>query len=149
MHFAIFRDQWARRKTQILAIDAMNFRHSMDQYKRRHINRELNKVKFIMCYLLFPWFFFVGRKERSTKEKTQFELCIPFTHTWKPILHCLLPNVGLDNLKPFQLGYDWQIVRPRSCAPLRHKRSITITFSWWMDTKVSHLDTPSQTKVQG
>lgn len=63
MHFdPIFRDEWARCQTKILAIDAMNFRHSVDQYRMTHINRELNKVKFIMSYLLFLWFFFVGRK---------------------------------------------------------------------------------------
>ncbi|XP_063336297.1 poly(ADP-ribose) glycohydrolase [Pelmatolapia mariae] len=38
------RDEWARRKTKILAIDAMNFRHSMAQYRMRHIIRELNKA---------------------------------------------------------------------------------------------------------
>ncbi|XP_005739157.1 poly(ADP-ribose) glycohydrolase [Pundamilia nyererei] len=38
------RDEWARRKTKILAIDAMNFRHSVDQYRMRHITRELNKA---------------------------------------------------------------------------------------------------------
>ncbi|XP_039904702.1 poly(ADP-ribose) glycohydrolase [Simochromis diagramma] len=38
------RDEWARCQTKILAIDAMNFRHSVDQYRMTHINRELNKA---------------------------------------------------------------------------------------------------------
>uniref|UniRef100_A0A3Q0S3X3 poly(ADP-ribose) glycohydrolase n=1 Tax=Amphilophus citrinellus TaxID=61819 RepID=A0A3Q0S3X3_AMPCI len=40
------RDEWARLKRQILAIDALKFRDRTEQYNRKHIFRELNKVRF-------------------------------------------------------------------------------------------------------
>ncbi|XP_030598520.1 poly(ADP-ribose) glycohydrolase [Archocentrus centrarchus] len=38
------RDEWARLKRQILAIDALKFRDRTEQYNRKHIFRELNKA---------------------------------------------------------------------------------------------------------
>ncbi|XP_072228491.1 poly(ADP-ribose) glycohydrolase [Leuresthes tenuis] len=38
------RDEWDRLKRQILAIDALNFKHRMEQYSMRKITRELNKA---------------------------------------------------------------------------------------------------------
>ncbi|XP_059213330.1 poly(ADP-ribose) glycohydrolase [Centropristis striata] len=38
------RDEWARLKRQILAIDALNFRHRRDQYSMIKVTRELNKA---------------------------------------------------------------------------------------------------------
>lgn len=41
------RDKWARRQRQILAIDALNFKHRQDQYNMRMVARELNKVSYL------------------------------------------------------------------------------------------------------
>ncbi|KAM4720592.1 poly(ADP-ribose) glycohydrolase [Anableps anableps] len=38
------RDDWGRLKRQILAIDALHFRHHRDQYRMANIKRELNKA---------------------------------------------------------------------------------------------------------
>ncbi|XP_047228453.1 poly(ADP-ribose) glycohydrolase isoform X2 [Girardinichthys multiradiatus] len=38
------RDEWGRLKRQILAIDALHFRHPRDQYNMAKIRRELNKA---------------------------------------------------------------------------------------------------------
>nr|XP_033502010.1 poly(ADP-ribose) glycohydrolase [Epinephelus lanceolatus] len=38
------RDEWARLKRQILAIDALHFRHRRDQYSMIKVTRELNKA---------------------------------------------------------------------------------------------------------
>ncbi|MEQ2165955.1 hypothetical protein GOODEAATRI_022492, partial [Goodea atripinnis] len=38
------RDEWGRLKRQILAIDALHFRHHRDQYSMAKIRRELNKA---------------------------------------------------------------------------------------------------------
>ncbi|XP_078421917.1 poly(ADP-ribose) glycohydrolase-like [Cetorhinus maximus] len=38
------RDSWLRRCTEIVAIDALNFRNPMDQYKICYLERELNKA---------------------------------------------------------------------------------------------------------
>ncbi|XP_008280038.1 poly(ADP-ribose) glycohydrolase [Stegastes partitus] len=38
------RDEWARLKRQILAIDALHFKNSREQYNMRKITRELNKA---------------------------------------------------------------------------------------------------------
>nr|XP_046231778.1 poly(ADP-ribose) glycohydrolase [Scatophagus argus] len=38
------RDEWARRQRQILAIDALHFKHRREQYNVRKVTRELNKA---------------------------------------------------------------------------------------------------------
>ncbi|XP_030292161.1 poly(ADP-ribose) glycohydrolase, partial [Sparus aurata] len=38
------RDEWRRKQRQILAIDALHFRHSREQYSMRKVMRELNKA---------------------------------------------------------------------------------------------------------
>ncbi|XP_073333578.1 poly(ADP-ribose) glycohydrolase [Pagrus major] len=38
------RDEWGRRQRQILAIDALHFRHSREQYSMTKVTRELNKA---------------------------------------------------------------------------------------------------------
>ncbi|KAG7233271.1 hypothetical protein INR49_007281 [Caranx melampygus] len=40
----LIRDEWQRRKRQILAIDALNFKHVRDQYDMDKVKRELNKA---------------------------------------------------------------------------------------------------------
>ncbi|XP_068190654.1 poly(ADP-ribose) glycohydrolase isoform X2 [Antennarius striatus] len=37
-------DEWARRQRHIVAIDALNFKHRMEQYNMRHVTRELKKA---------------------------------------------------------------------------------------------------------
>lgn len=41
------RDDWKRLKRQILAIDALHFRHPKEQYSMEKVRRELNKVKIV------------------------------------------------------------------------------------------------------
>ncbi|XP_071321510.1 poly(ADP-ribose) glycohydrolase isoform X5 [Trachinotus anak] len=41
---SVKRDEWARLKRQILAIDALHFKHVRDQYKMINVTRELNKA---------------------------------------------------------------------------------------------------------
>lgn len=42
--FSFFRDEWQRRCTEIVAIDALKFRHFLEQFMPEKIVRELNKV---------------------------------------------------------------------------------------------------------
>lgn len=46
--FGASRDKWARFQRQILAIDALNYKHKEDQYSMINVTRELNKVKFAL-----------------------------------------------------------------------------------------------------
>lgn len=39
-----FRDEWQRRCTEIVAIDALHFKTFLEQFHPDKINRELNKV---------------------------------------------------------------------------------------------------------
>lgn len=39
-----FRDDWQRRCTEIVAIDALRFRHFLEQFLPEKMTRELNKV---------------------------------------------------------------------------------------------------------
>lgn len=41
----ISRDDWQRRCTEIVAIDALKFRHFLEQFLPEKIVRELNKVR--------------------------------------------------------------------------------------------------------
>uniref|UniRef100_UPI00398ED415 poly(ADP-ribose) glycohydrolase-like n=1 Tax=Pristiophorus japonicus TaxID=55135 RepID=UPI00398ED415 len=43
-HDATLRDSWLRRSTQIVAIDAVNFRNPREQYEAVYLDRELNKA---------------------------------------------------------------------------------------------------------
>lgn len=45
------RDEWQRRCTEIVAIDALYFKNFLEQFHPDNINRELNKVIFA----LFMW----------------------------------------------------------------------------------------------
>lgn len=47
-----FRDDWQRRCTEIVAIDALHFKNFLEQFHPEKINRELNKVifYFLICY---------------------------------------------------------------------------------------------------
>lgn len=47
------RDEWARRQRQILAIDALHFKHRREQYNMRKVTRELNKVRFSFVWIIF------------------------------------------------------------------------------------------------
>lgn len=44
--FAPSRDEWQRRCTEIVAIDALYFENFMEQFHPDNIDRELNKVIF-------------------------------------------------------------------------------------------------------
>lgn len=50
-----FRDDWQRRCTEIVAIDALPFRNYLEQFHPEGIERELNKVLFL-CLILFADF---------------------------------------------------------------------------------------------
>lgn len=51
----ISRDDWQRRCTEIVAIDALKFRHFLEQFLPEKINRELNKVRKKRVFLcLWP-----------------------------------------------------------------------------------------------
>lgn len=41
----IFRDEWQRKCTEIVAIDALKYRHILEQFLPEKITRELNKVR--------------------------------------------------------------------------------------------------------
>ena len=41
----VLRDDWRRLQRQIVAIDALNFKHPNEQYQKNKIKRELNKVR--------------------------------------------------------------------------------------------------------
>ena len=43
--FFISRDEWQRRCTEIVAIDALKFTHILEQFLPEKIDRELNKVR--------------------------------------------------------------------------------------------------------
>lgn len=43
--FYISRDEWQRRCTEIVAIDALKFTHFLEQFLPEKIDRELNKVR--------------------------------------------------------------------------------------------------------
>lgn len=43
-----FRDEWQRRYTEIVAIDALQFRNFLEQFRPEKVNRELNKVFFYL-----------------------------------------------------------------------------------------------------
>jgi len=47
------RDDWQRRCTEIVAIDALKYRHFLEQFLPEKINRELNKVRGKCCCLTF------------------------------------------------------------------------------------------------
>lgn len=55
--FHLFRDKWSRLQRQIVAIDALHFKHRSEQYNMRKVIRELNKVCFL--YLGRWWFFII------------------------------------------------------------------------------------------
>lgn len=56
----LYRDGWARRQRQILAIDAQHYTHRREQYNMRSMLRELNKVRYF--YMRIDYFFFqLGR----------------------------------------------------------------------------------------
>ena len=50
-----FRDDWQRRCTEIVAIDALRFRNFGEQFRPEKIDRELNKVSFSFS-IWFPGF---------------------------------------------------------------------------------------------
>ena len=43
--YSILRDDWQRRCTEIVAIDALKFRHFLEQFIPEKMTRELNKVR--------------------------------------------------------------------------------------------------------
>ena len=43
-----FRDEWQRRYTEIVAIDAFHFRRFLDQFGPEKIRRELNKASHFL-----------------------------------------------------------------------------------------------------
>lgn len=49
---SFFRDEWARRRRQILAIDAEHYTQGRDQYNMHSVLRELNKVEYIWSTVL-------------------------------------------------------------------------------------------------
>lgn len=48
-----FRDEWQRRCTEIVAIDALQFRNFLEQFHPCKLNRELNKVFIFLFYSVF------------------------------------------------------------------------------------------------
>lgn len=44
----LFRDEWARRRRQVLAIDAQHHTQGREQYKMHSVLRELNKVEYLI-----------------------------------------------------------------------------------------------------
>lgn len=44
------RDEWQRRCTEIVAIDALHFKNFLEQFRPDRINRELNKVIFALFF---------------------------------------------------------------------------------------------------
>lgn len=49
-HLTCFRDEWQRRCTEIVALDAQRFRNFLEQFHPLKINRELNKVFIFFFY---------------------------------------------------------------------------------------------------
>lgn len=45
LHCCVSRDDWQRRCTEIVAIDAVKYRHFLEQFLPEKITRELNKVR--------------------------------------------------------------------------------------------------------
>jgi len=74
----LFRDDWQRRCTEIVAIDALHFKNFLEQFQPERINRELNKV-------IFSGFFSLSRV-------SQFP-CLACHKTW--ILYSAL-DISLD-----------------------------------------------------
>lgn len=56
-----FRDSWQRKCTEIVAIDALQFKNFLEQFKPEKLNRELNKVIFdLFSPSYFIWVFGVS-----------------------------------------------------------------------------------------
>lgn len=53
--YFIFSDEWQRRCTEIVAIDALKFRHFLEQFLPEKILRELNKVREISSLVCADW----------------------------------------------------------------------------------------------
>lgn len=45
------RDEWQRRCTEIVAIDALYFKNFLEQFRPDRITRELNKVTFALSFI--------------------------------------------------------------------------------------------------
>lgn len=56
MSFICSRDGWQRRCTEIVAIDALQFRNFLEQFRPERINRELNKVALLAFFECFHFF---------------------------------------------------------------------------------------------
>lgn len=76
-----FRDDWQRRCTEIVAIDALHFKNFLEQFHPEKINRELNKVIFYFLICYYFWVFFVSFSCLSVK--------FGFLHITKQTLQCL------------------------------------------------------------
>lgn len=48
--FPHYRDEWKRRCTEIVAIDAFHFRRFLDQFSPEKIKRELNKASNFLIH---------------------------------------------------------------------------------------------------
>ena len=57
--FDLYRDKWARLQRQIVAIDALHFKHGSEQFNMINVTRELNKVSCVYCYFVINHFFHI------------------------------------------------------------------------------------------